>query len=221
MSRLLRFQLVVVGLAVFMATRGHIVLKASMYDDCSQVCGSTTDCSTACTSYGDEPFDETCGDYNGGASNQECDGGCGDAYCNHATGEDDSNGGNYCEADCGGSPECVPDWRPNGTPYGEADLGASEELFEDSVPFSERLGQYDCDLLVNSTVTIHDRNNCEGSEDYLVCGEGRVENSYLVDVFQHSCNLELGPYFDYGINQDGWICPYDEQQWGFSYYFPF
>jgi hypothetical protein len=64
--------------------------------DCSDVCGSGSSCSTPCSGGGGED----CGAYNGGKSNGECFGFCGDGVC-----EMPYETCNTCSADCGACTE--------------------------------------------------------------------------------------------------------------------
>lgn len=121
--RLCRYAVFVIAMFVFAGVRSRLV-SAAMFDNCSSVCtdqadcsteclydydseetcgdygtcapacsdvcGPTADCNTACS--GDGPY---CGAYNGGKSNMECYGTCGDGHCDiqyetHAS----------CPADC-------------------------------------------------------------------------------------------------------------------------
>lgn len=66
--------------------------------DCSDVCGSGSSCTTPCSG-GDG---EDCGAYNGGVSNGECYGYCGDGAC-----DTNFENCNSCSADCGPPGSCT------------------------------------------------------------------------------------------------------------------
>jgi hypothetical protein len=66
--------------------------------DCSEVCGPDVDCNTECSGGSGD-----CADYNGGQSNGECYGACGDGMC-----QMDYEDCATCAVDCGGScQECA------------------------------------------------------------------------------------------------------------------
>lgn len=106
--RLCRYAVFMIAVFVLAGVRSRLV-SAAMFDNCSSICTDQTDCSTECLY--DYDSEETCGDYgtcapacsavcgptkacdfacsgdgscgayNGGKSNMECYGTCGDGHC--------------------------------------------------------------------------------------------------------------------------------------------
>jgi hypothetical protein len=95
-----RYVMFLVIASIFVLLRSQLL--AANLDWCTNSCDPFADCGTECLVPSEPAFQTTCGEYDGGASNDWCwEGSCGDDTCDMIRGERCWN----CSEDCGACPD--------------------------------------------------------------------------------------------------------------------
>jgi hypothetical protein len=176
---------------------------------CEEACNEFADCDTECF----EPVflmlqSTTCGDWDGGIGNLQCEGECGDDLCAEWAGESCSS----CSLDCGPCP-VEPTCEADGCEPGETCRNCPEDCAcpdpdeeDDGVCGTTEFHEtYDCQT---PSEFCQDDQDCP---DYGTIGAKCVENQCLAEDYDSWAVVCDPSDLDPGQCPNGWYCRYAEK----------